>query len=635
MFKLRMAQLDVARQMENISFIETFITFLADSGFNALLLYLEDRIRTASYQFPAANEAYSEDEIRHIVAFAAERGIEVIPCVATLGHAERFLRHPELAHLAEVQDGMVGRFGGTAKNSFCVTNQEFYSFIETYLTEVAALFPSNFFHIGLDEFWDYNLCPRCKARMTDSAAEAQVFLEFIKRIHGHLAQLGKRAMMWSDMFEIYPDIFDQVPADIVMVDWQYHRDVRKYQGHLLNIGNEDRIAVSTACGHETVVAGADWSLNNPLSYFEYAKGREGVIGGLVTSWEREDSYLFRTMPIFAAAGHFMTTGCRDTALDKMMLQLFGTNDVVLTAAIRSALEIKLVFRLGSVSEGKLCTRGYFGLPAEEFAVTRSCRDILETCCDKVTKDLGKKCLDDLICALNARVVDDELQRLVHEILDGGFTPERKEAFEALKRKFAEVVDALEGRWNDCRAGITPNAIAQKRVAAERQLETLERRLSTNAWLRIACCLPDGYGVEKVTVEYMTDDKWLTAASGVFKPNDSATALYSRFIPLENPPANDVTKIRITAAGLGGIGVTFAEVHCNGKCYVPKEVENTNGNVADPNYLLDDDAKFSWFGGQDTRYDFFNPIAAATQHSCTLTLTPQTNSNITLPPSCNQ
>ena len=127
-FDIRWAQLDVARQMETVEFIEKFIVLLADSGYNGLLLYLEDRIKTASYQLPADNEVYTADDIKRIVKFAAEHNVEVVPCVATLGHAERFLRHKELEHLAELQGDMIGRFGGTRKLSFCVTHPDFYDF---------------------------------------------------------------------------------------------------------------------------------------------------------------------------------------------------------------------------------------------------------------------------------------------------------------------------------------------------------------------------------------------------------------------------------------------------------------------------------------------------------------------------
>ena len=122
-FDIRWAQLDVARQMETVEFIEKFIVLLADSGYNGLFLYLEDRIKTASYQLPADNEVYTADDIKRIVKFAAEHNVEVIPCVATLGHAERFLRHKELEHLAELQGDMIGRFGGNRKLSFCVTTR--------------------------------------------------------------------------------------------------------------------------------------------------------------------------------------------------------------------------------------------------------------------------------------------------------------------------------------------------------------------------------------------------------------------------------------------------------------------------------------------------------------------------------
>lgn len=117
-FELRWAQLDVARQMESVGFIKDFISLLADSGYNGLLLYLEDRIKTRSYQLPADNEVYTADKIGDIVEFAADHGIEVIPCVATLGHAERFLRHPELSHLAELQGEMKGRFGVSKNRLF-------------------------------------------------------------------------------------------------------------------------------------------------------------------------------------------------------------------------------------------------------------------------------------------------------------------------------------------------------------------------------------------------------------------------------------------------------------------------------------------------------------------------------------
>lgn len=243
-FELRWAQLDLARQMENISFIEDFIKLLAESGYNGLLLYLEDRIRTKSYPYPQDNECYTPKDISHIIEFAQSYGIEIIPCVTTLGHGDRFFRHKELARLAELQGDLTDRFGGTKRNSFCISNPDFYNFMETYIREVASLFPSKWFHAGLDEFFDYNLCPRCKKLMPDFLSEQNGFLNHIIRMRNLLAKAGKTMLMWSDMFEFYPDIFEQVPADVVMVDWQYQVDVRNYQGHLLDVAKENRLALN-------------------------------------------------------------------------------------------------------------------------------------------------------------------------------------------------------------------------------------------------------------------------------------------------------------------------------------------------------------------------------------------------------
>ena len=54
---LRAAQLDLARQMETPQYIRNFIDFVARCGYNAVMLYLEDRIRTASYPYPSTAKA--------------------------------------------------------------------------------------------------------------------------------------------------------------------------------------------------------------------------------------------------------------------------------------------------------------------------------------------------------------------------------------------------------------------------------------------------------------------------------------------------------------------------------------------------------------------------------------------------
>ena len=74
---------------------------------------------------------------------------------------------------------MKGRFGGTRKETFCITHPDFYRFIGAYLREVAEIFPSRWFHIGLDEFFDFALCPRCREAMPTRREEYKMFVAHI------------------------------------------------------------------------------------------------------------------------------------------------------------------------------------------------------------------------------------------------------------------------------------------------------------------------------------------------------------------------------------------------------------------------------------------------------------------------
>lgn len=626
-YSIRWAQLDLARQMESIEFIEQFIELISASGYNGLFLYLEDRIRTASYSFPAENECYTQDEIKHIIAFAADRGIEVIPCVATLGHAERFLRHKELEHLAELQGEMTGRFEGRAKLTFCVTHPEFYDFIGKYLEEVAALFPSQWFHIGLDEFWDFNLCERCRQRMPKLSDEEEMFLEHICKIRGILSQCGKRVMMWSDMFEFYPHIFKRVPEDVVLVDWQYHNDVRCYQGHLLDVGNEDRLSVNAACGHDTIIAPADKTLHNSQSYIDYAAGKERVIGGLMTCWELTDTYLYRTLPCFVSAGFQMNGSSSEEAYRKMLTTLFGTDDEVFAAAVAQTQNLGMFRHFEGITESAICTRGYFGIDFSLAVCEQSIRTVLASFRGKVSTEFGVRTLEDMINCLDDKILSRRANIIAHEIIDLGVTAERIAKFRQFRQDYSAFIDRMSGLWSTYRPGITPNYFEECREKVENSLQQIEESLSSNSWIRVSIALPDGYGVEHTAVEYQIDGQWHSAGSGCFKAETPLTALFSRFLLIKPVSSHPVEAIRITSKGLGGNGLTFAEANINGKRYIPSAILSVAGRVTNPEYLLSDDTNFAWFGGQSTRSDYFDVHAAKQEHSVTLAMSELRNDDL--------
>ena len=136
---------------------------------------------------------YTANDIREVLAYAAERHVTVVPEVEFPGHFGAALRaYPEFACPG----------GGKV---MCIGNPDAVKFAEDVLDYVCELFPSEVIHIGGDEckreYWAK--CPRCRAMMeregmTDPG-ELQQWLT--KRLSAHLAATGRRAIGWDEIFD--------------------------------------------------------------------------------------------------------------------------------------------------------------------------------------------------------------------------------------------------------------------------------------------------------------------------------------------------------------------------------------------------------------------------------------------------
>ena len=119
---------------------------------------------------------YTKDDIREIVAYAADRQMEVIPEIEMPAHTNSSLAaYPELA--CPVVDIPITVLPGLGvKNSrivYCAGNDSVFSFLEDVIDEVIELFPSKYIHLGGDEaskyYWEK--CPKCQARMKAEGIE--------------------------------------------------------------------------------------------------------------------------------------------------------------------------------------------------------------------------------------------------------------------------------------------------------------------------------------------------------------------------------------------------------------------------------------------------------------------------------
>lgn len=146
---------------------------------------------------------YTKDEIREIVAYAAERHVMVIPEIDIPGHTGAVLAsYPELGcHEGPYE---VKTTWGIQQDILC-PSEETFEFLFTVFEEVAELFPAPYIHIGGDEVpkvqWEESALAQEVIRREGLADEEELQSWFIRRVEAHLNGLGKRLIGWDEILE--------------------------------------------------------------------------------------------------------------------------------------------------------------------------------------------------------------------------------------------------------------------------------------------------------------------------------------------------------------------------------------------------------------------------------------------------
>ena len=149
---------------------------------------------------------YTQDEIREVVAYAAERFITVVPEIDMPGHMVAALAsYPHLGCLGEEADYKVWTRWGISDDVLCIGKESTFEFIEGVLAEVLELFPSEYIHIGGDECprVRWTECPHCKKRMKKERLqnEAQLQTYFNHRVEAFLQKHGRKMIGWDEILE--------------------------------------------------------------------------------------------------------------------------------------------------------------------------------------------------------------------------------------------------------------------------------------------------------------------------------------------------------------------------------------------------------------------------------------------------
>lgn len=178
---------------------------------------------------------YTQDQIKEVVAYAAERHINVVPEIEMPGHSLAALKaYPEYSCIGGPFE--VAQKWGVFDDVYCAGNDATFAFLQDILDEVMALFPSEFIHIGGDECpkTRWKECAKCQHRIQEEGLKDEHELQsyFIQRIEKHVNSKGRKIIGWDEILE------GGLAPNAAVMSWR---------------GTEGGIAAAKA-GHEAVMS---------------------------------------------------------------------------------------------------------------------------------------------------------------------------------------------------------------------------------------------------------------------------------------------------------------------------------------------------------------------------------------------
>ncbi len=234
---------------------KAFIRRLALMGVNTIFLYCED-----TYEIPGEpffgylRGRYTHDELKELDVYAGAFGVELIPCIQTLGHLEQIIKWPAYSALADTKSVLLAEDPST------------YALIEKMIDAASSPFKTDRIHVGMDEAWGIGSGRYKEINGEKSAFE--ILNNHLKVVRGICQQRGLKPIIWSDMYfrigsptggyydketVISDAVIAEIPDNVELVYWDYyHSDPEFYK---------DWIGRHRLLGSEPLVALGVWTWN--------------------------------------------------------------------------------------------------------------------------------------------------------------------------------------------------------------------------------------------------------------------------------------------------------------------------------------------------------------------------------------
>ena len=282
-FPVRAFHLDFRTEVMTLDAMRSLVDRLSARGINTLVMEWEASFPFDRHAVLSKNSAFTREEVSAFIDYCGQRGIEVIPLQNCFGHCEYILRNERYRNLREsVKD----------PSQVCPSKiGEAVACFSEIFAEVAALHPSDYFHIGADETYLLGECAACRAK-ADREGKSRLFVDYVKAMCDIVRDLGKTPMIWADIILKHPEALDELPDDLIVVDWNYGWEPDRF-GNLSNLLSRDvkLWGASAMRSAPDNIYLTQWKkhFDNLAVYVEFAREHD-YAGMIETSWSTSGTY---------------------------------------------------------------------------------------------------------------------------------------------------------------------------------------------------------------------------------------------------------------------------------------------------------------------------------------------------------
>lgn len=277
---------DVTRgRIPNLTALKELVETMSCYKLNELQLYIEH-----SYLFTQESEVWRDDqpltaaEIMELDQYCFERGVELVPSIASFGHLEKLLQTRGFAKHCELEVDVrrpFTHYGRMRHHTVDVFDEEIFAHLCCRIDEFAALCRSRRFNICGDETFDLG---RGKNQETCAKiGKSRLYIDFIKKLERHLTSRGLHMQFWGDVIASEPELAGELSQTSCCLVWDYAYEPRAKGAEVFAELGIEQYLCPGVCGWNCKLQYNEGAYYNNLGMTRYAE-QYGARGLLNTNW---------------------------------------------------------------------------------------------------------------------------------------------------------------------------------------------------------------------------------------------------------------------------------------------------------------------------------------------------------------